>query len=52
MHRGLARDNYRDKRRLEAMRAAEGTSYLREAKTDNGYARPIEGLIVHFDNGR
>ncbi len=27
-------------------------SFLREDHTDNGYARPIEGLIVHFDNGR
>ena len=25
--------------------------YLRESKTDNGYARPIEGLIVYFDMG-
>ena len=24
-------------------------SFLRADKTDNGYARPIEGLIVHFD---
>jgi primary-amine oxidase len=27
-------------------------SFLRDDQTDNGYARPIEGLIVHFDNGR
>src|SRR5262245_38935016 len=27
-------------------------SFLRESETDNGYARPIEGLIVHFDGGR
>ncbi|MFO7590154.1 MAG: primary-amine oxidase [Acidimicrobiia bacterium] len=26
-------------------------SYHRESKTDNGYARPIEGLIVYFDMG-
>ncbi|HTL83917.1 MAG TPA: primary-amine oxidase [Acidimicrobiia bacterium] len=26
-------------------------SFLREHDADNGYARPIEGLIVHFDNG-
>src|SRR6185369_14935248 len=26
--------------------------FLREDSTDNGYARPIEGIIVHFDNGR
>jgi primary-amine oxidase len=27
-------------------------SFLRESDADNGYARPIEGLIVHFDCGR
>ncbi len=27
-------------------------SFLRENAEDNGYARPIEGLVVHFDNGR
>jgi primary-amine oxidase len=27
-------------------------SFLRDDATDNGYARPIEGLLVHFDNGR
>src|SRR5262249_27761126 len=27
-------------------------SFVREYATDNGYARPIEGLVVHFDMGR
>jgi primary-amine oxidase len=27
-------------------------SFYREHPADNGYARPIEGLIVHFDGGR
>ncbi|MGH8977131.1 MAG: primary-amine oxidase, partial [Acidimicrobiia bacterium] len=27
-------------------------SFLRHDATDNGYARPIEGIIVHFDLGR
>ena len=27
-------------------------SFVRADRTDNGYAKPIEGLIVHFDNGR
>jgi primary-amine oxidase len=27
-------------------------SFLRHDATDNGYARPIEGVIVHFDLGR
>ncbi len=27
-------------------------SFVREYATDNGYARPVEGLIVHFDMGR
>src|SRR5690348_15876231 len=27
-------------------------SFLRSEPTDNGYARPIEGLIVHFDMAR
>ena len=25
--------------------------YLRETKVDNGYARPIEGVIAFFDQG-
>jgi primary-amine oxidase len=33
-------------------RIARCISFLRESDTDNGYARPIEGLIVHFDCGR
>ncbi len=27
-------------------------SFVREFPDDNGYARPIEGLVVHFDMGR
>ena len=33
-------------------RIARCISFLRETPEDNGYARPIEGLIVHFDLGR
>jgi primary-amine oxidase len=33
-------------------RIARCISFYREDATDNGYARPIEGLIVHFDMGR
>lgn len=33
-------------------RIARCISFLRETPDDNGYARPIEGLIVHFDLGR
>ena len=33
-------------------RIARCISYVREYPTDNGYARPIDGLIVHFDLGR
>ena len=36
----------------EGNRITRCISFLRADKTDNGYARPIEGLIVHFDNGR
>ena len=36
----------------EGRRITRCISFLREHKADNGYARPIEGLIVHFDNGR
>jgi primary-amine oxidase len=36
----------------EGRRISRCLSFLREDKTDNGYARPIEGIIVHFDNGR
>ncbi len=35
----------------EGNRIARCISFLREDATDNGYARPIEGLIVHFDCG-
>jgi primary-amine oxidase len=33
-------------------RIARCISFLRESPEDNGYARPIEGVIVHFDLGR
>ncbi len=33
-------------------RIARCISFVRETPEDNGYARPIEGLIVHFDLGR
>jgi primary-amine oxidase len=33
-------------------RIARCLSFLRADATDNGYARPIEGVIVHFDLGR
>jgi len=36
----------------EGRRIARCLSYLRADETDNGYARPIDGLIVHFDMGR
>ena len=36
----------------EGRRISRCISFLRDDQTDNGYARPIEGLIVHFDNGR
>jgi primary-amine oxidase len=36
----------------EGRRIARCISFLRHDATDNGYARPIEGLIVHFDMGR
>jgi primary-amine oxidase len=36
----------------EGRRIARCISFLREHNADNGYARPIEGLIVHFDMGR
>jgi len=32
-------------------RLARCISFLRETPEDNGYARPIEGVIVHFDLG-
>ena len=33
-------------------RIARCISFLRTDPLDNGYARPVEGLIVHFDLGR
>lgn len=33
-------------------RIARCVSFLRADPTDNGYARPIDGVIVHFDLGR
>jgi len=36
----------------EDRRISRCISFLREGPDDNGYARPIEGLVVHFDNGR
>src|SRR6476469_566290 len=36
----------------DGRRISRCISFLRDDPTDNGYARPIEGLIVHFDNGR
>jgi primary-amine oxidase len=33
-------------------RIARCISFLRETPDDNGYARPVEGVIVHFDLGR
>ena len=35
----------------EGRRVARCISFLRETADDNGYARPIEGLIVHADLG-
>jgi primary-amine oxidase len=36
----------------EGRRISRCISFVRENGTDNGYARPVEGLIVHFDMGR
>ena len=36
----------------DGRRIARCISFLRETPDDNGYARPIEGLIVHVDLGR
>ncbi len=33
-------------------RIARCISFVRETPDDNGYARPIEGVLVHFDLGR
>ncbi len=35
----------------EGRRISRCIAYLRESTTDNGYARPIEGLIAFFDGG-
>ena len=36
----------------EGRRIARCISFLRETEDDNGYARPIEGVIAHVDLGR
>ena len=36
----------------EARRIARCISFLRMSEDDNGYARPVEGVIVHVDLGR
>jgi primary-amine oxidase len=36
----------------EGRRIARCISFLRADATDNGYARPIEGVLVHFDLGK
>src|SRR4051794_10459517 len=36
----------------EGRRISRCISYLRESKTDNGYARPIEGVLAFVDGGR
>ena len=36
----------------EGRRIARCISFIRETPEDNGYARPIEGLVVDFDLGR
>jgi primary-amine oxidase len=36
----------------EGRRISRVLSYLRESKTDNGYARPIEGVLVFFDQSK
>jgi primary-amine oxidase len=36
----------------DGRRISRCISFVREFPTDNGYARPIEGLVVHFDQGR
>ncbi len=35
----------------DGRRISRCISYLRDTKIDNGYARPIEGVIVFFDGG-
>jgi len=36
----------------DGRRIARCVSFLRSDPTDNGYARPIDGIIVHFDMGK
>jgi primary-amine oxidase len=36
----------------DGRRISRCISFLREDKEDNGYAKPIEGIVVHFDNAR
>src|SRR6476661_787725 len=36
----------------EGRRISRCISYLRESNTDNGYARPIEGVLAFVDGGR
>jgi primary-amine oxidase len=36
----------------EGRRIARCLAYLRESKEDNGYARPLEGLLAFVDMGR
>ena len=35
----------------EGRRISRCIAYLRESATDNGYARPLEGMIAFFDHG-
>jgi primary-amine oxidase len=35
----------------EGRRISRCISFVRESKTDNGYARPVEGVIAFFDQG-
>jgi primary-amine oxidase len=35
----------------EGRRISRCISFLRESQTDNGYARPIEGVVAFFDQG-
>ena len=36
----------------EGRRIARCITFVRETADDNGYARPVEGLLVHVDLGR
>ena len=35
----------------EGRRISRCISFVRESKTDNGYARPVEGVVAFFDQG-